>query len=104
MPELTVDEMWLIVALAAVAGFLLGRQSAASGAAGGMDAAEQAMRRDQFAEEAFSRLSPNTQDEIDRLVTNGQAIDAIKVVRSDSGYGLREAKIIVDHRRHMLSG
>ena len=98
------DQTQLLLLLVAVAAFafLLGRQSA--GFESPVDQAERDMRKQQMAEEAFSALSPTIQQEVDGLITEGEMIAAIKIVRTNSGLGLREAKILVDHRRHLLKG
>ncbi|WP_337001601.1 MULTISPECIES: ribosomal protein L7/L12 [unclassified Microbacterium] len=46
---------------------------------------------------AASRLTPTVAAEIDRLVTAGQKIHAIKLYRDNTGVGLKEAKDRIDH-------
>lgn len=49
-------------------------------------------------------LSSETRVEVERLLANGQVINAIKLVREATGSGLKEAKDAVDEmRRSVLS-
>lgn len=65
---------------------------------------ERQMRQELEAERVFSSLSPTTQDEADQLLTEGKVIEAIKLFREETSLGLRDAKIVADHRRRHLRG
>jgi hypothetical protein len=45
---------------------------------------------------AFPGLSPQAQGEIGALVAQGKKIEAIKLVRAQTGMGLKDAKNLVD--------
>ena len=47
-------------------------------------------------------LSSETRVEVERLLTNGQVINAIKLVREATGSGLKEAKDAVDEMRRSV--
>ncbi len=102
MENLDQTQLLLLLVAVAVTAFLLGRQSA--GARSPVNEAERAMRQQQFVEEAFSSLSPTIQQEVDSLISEGKTIEAIKVLRTNSNLGLREAKLLADYRRHLLKG
>ncbi len=44
-------------------------------------------------------LSAETRTEVERLLANGQVINAIKLVREVTGLGLKDAKDMVDEMR-----
>ena len=47
-------------------------------------------------------LSSETRVEVERLLANGQVINAIKLVREATGSGLKEAKDAVDEMRRSV--
>jgi ribosomal protein L7/L12 len=47
-------------------------------------------------------LSSETRVEVERLLANGQVINAIKLVREATGSGLKEAKDMVDEMRRSV--
>jgi ribosomal protein L7/L12 len=47
-------------------------------------------------------LSSETRVEVERLLANGQVINAIKLVREATGSGLKEAKDMVDQMRRSV--
>ena len=47
-------------------------------------------------------LSSETRAEVERLLANGQVINAIKLVREATGSGLKEAKDAVDEMRRSV--
>ncbi|MEL7490511.1 MAG: hypothetical protein AAGJ73_07305 [Pseudomonadota bacterium] len=102
MEEFIFENVWLVIAATALFAFTIGRM-VGSGAPS-IEQEAQEMVSQQHAEEAFSALSPTTQDEVDHLITEGKVIEAIKTIRTESGYGLRQAKAIADNRRRMLKG
>ena len=88
----------LMIAVAYLA-FLIGRASAPSG-----EGREQRQLREAHdAERTVSALDTSKQAEVDRLLTNGKIVAAIKEIRAASGIGLKDAKITADWRRSMLS-
>ncbi|MEM8770287.1 MAG: hypothetical protein AAGD92_01440 [Pseudomonadota bacterium] len=97
MENLTADQFWIIATALAIGAFVLGRATAGEGSS--ESRAEQRMRQRQEAEQLYSSLSPNVQQDVDMRIQNGKMIEAIKIVRQNGGVGLKEAKQIVDARR-----
>lgn len=89
----------LLMAAVAYVAFLFGRASAGGGE--GRD--ERRIREAHDAERNFSALDASKQEAVDRLLTDGKIIAAIKEIRATSGLGLKDAKITADWRRSMLS-
>lgn len=86
---MTVDfETLLLVAAAALAGYLLGRRHAGA----------RAMRSSVFAARRSepAALDPALRVEIERLLATGETIAAIRLCRQRTGLGLKEAKNLVD--------
>jgi len=102
MESLDQTQILLLLVTVAAVSFLLGRQSTRG--APTADQAERDMRMQQLAEDSFSAMAPSIQQEIDQLITDGRTIEAVKLIRENSGLGLREAKIVVDHRGRLLKG
>lgn len=98
-PELFQSPLFILIV--AVAAFWLGRQSRAGG---GETAEERRMRESLAAQDTFSSIDPSKQAEIDRLLSDGKLIDAIRLIRQETGVGLKEAKTIADTRRRQLKG
>lgn len=96
-------QLWLLMAAIAYVAYLFGRASARAGGDGESREARR-MREQQEAEYAFSSLSPAKQADVDRLLTDGRLIQAVKLIRQESGLGLKEAKSVADHRRRLLKG
>ena len=92
-------QIFLLMAAVAYAGFLFGRASA--GAREGRE--ERQLREAHDSERAFSSIDPSKQAEVDRLLTDGKMIAAIKGIREATGLGLKDAKTTADWRRRMLS-
>lgn len=88
-------EAWIVIAIVAVAAFILGRNSAS----GGEDKAEREMRARQDAENAWTQLSPDVQAQVEAHIQAGKTIEAIRLVREATGMGLKQAKQIVDARK-----
>lgn len=96
-------EIFAVAIGAAYLGYLIGR--AGRGGEGVRESREERRMRQQIeAERLFSALSPQKQEEADRLLTAGRTIEAVKIIREESGTGLRDAKITADHRRRHLRG
>lgn len=93
------DQTQILLLLAAVAGvaFMIGRSTAGGGNA--EDRAEREMRERQEAERLFASLPPEVQQEVDALIAEGRTIEAVKLIRENSGADLKEAKKAVDMRR-----
>ena len=72
--------------------FLFGRASARGGAP----------RPPVDATAAFTGLSADTQTEVDALVRQKKMIDAIRVVRTQSGLDLKDSKAVVDARARAI--
>ncbi len=92
-------QIFLLMAAVAYAAFLFGRASAR----GGEGREERRLREAHDAERTFSALDMSKQAEVDRLLTDGKVIAAVKEIRAASGLGLKEAKITADWRRTMLA-
>lgn len=97
MEQLFTTDNWALVALVAVVAFFLGRASG-----GGMSSEEKMqkkMEERQEAERLFAGLPPQVQQDIDARIQDGKIIEAVKIIRDNSGAGLKEAKQAVDARR-----
>ncbi len=93
---------WLVLAAVAFVAFRIGRMSAGKSESAG----EREMRRmqeEQAAEDTFASLSPSVQADVDRLLADKKVIDAVKVVRENTGKGLKESKDVVDQRRKQFA-
>lgn len=93
-------QILLLMAAVAYASFLFGRASAR----GGEGREERRMREDHEGERIFSALDASKQAEVDRLLTEGKLIAAVKEIREATGSGLKEAKTTADYRKRMLTG
>lgn len=86
----------LTVLTALVIGILIGRITAARS---NPHRAEQQRRREQAARldatDNLAHLSPETRDRIERLVAEGQLIDAVRTCREELDLGLKEARDVV---------
>lgn len=80
-----------IVAVAALAGFALGRLSARQPGDGERTAARAA--------ENAVMLSANARGDVEKLIDENRVIEAVKLCREKTGLGLKEAKEVVDHIR-----
>ncbi|WP_425410274.1 hypothetical protein [Hyphococcus sp.] len=97
MEQLFTTDNWLLVALAAALGFLAGRVTAS-----GMSSEARTQKRmeaRQDAERLFAGLPPEIQQDVDARIQNGKIIEAVKIVRENSGAGLKDSKQAVDARR-----
>jgi ribosomal protein L7/L12 len=99
MDNLEPYQIWLLMAAAAYAGFLVGRATANRD---GSSREERAFQTQMTAESVFSELNESTKADVDRLIQDGKIIHAVKVVREATGKGLKEAKQAVDWRRAMI--
>ena len=95
---LSITEIWLLIGVA-VAAFIAGRLSARH--------SPEALERRRLAEEEaarnFTRLSTTTRAEVDRLLTDGKTVEAIRLMRAELNTGLYEAKQIIDQRKRAAS-
>lgn len=97
MEQFFTTDNWALVVTVALIAFFIGRISS-----GGMSAEERTQRKmeeRQEAERLFAGLSPEVQQEVDVRIQRGKIIEAVKIVRENSGAGLKEAKQAVDVRR-----
>lgn len=92
----------LVMAAVAYVAYLFGRATARR--EGGESREERRTREAHDAERLFSSLSSSKQEEVDRLLTEGQVIAAVKAIREETGSGLKDAKLATDYRRRMLPG
>lgn len=81
----------MLMAAVAYAAFLFGRATA-----GGSE--HQRLVENEEIEAAMRTISAPKLEEIDRLIADRKKIAAIKVVRAETGLGLRPAKMAVDRR------
>lgn len=88
---------WLAIALAA--GFVLGGGLQRRGRRGEVQAAHASQTG-----ERIEALAPATREEIVALLSRNKYIEAIKVCRERTGFGLKEAKLMVDALRMRASG
>ncbi|MEQ8936168.1 MAG: ribosomal protein L7/L12 [Amphiplicatus sp.] len=93
-------DFWLLLAAAIAFAFILGRAMRTRET--GETRVERRQREAAEALAQFNALTPDKQAEIDALVTNNRIIDAIKLVREETGMGLKESKDAVDARRKNL--
>jgi len=95
----TVEPYQIVLVMAAVAyaAYLFGRATARR--EGGESGEERRLREAHDAERLFSSLSASKQEEVDRLLTDGHVIAAVKAIREETGSGLKEAKLATDYRR-----
>ena len=100
MQNLEPIQIWLLMAAVAYVAFMVGRASVNRGDKESHEA--RAMRREENAERVFSELSTSATEEVDRLIRDNKIINAVKVVRENTGLGLRDAKLAVDWRRRMM--
>lgn len=96
-------EQWLVIAVVAWAAFMIGRASA-----GRRESPEERemrrMREGESAADAFASLSPSVQTDVDRLLAAGKKIEAIKLIREQTGMGLKESKDAAEHRQSEIKG
>ena len=98
-------QFWLLLASVAGIAFLFGRATAGGGDNGfGQSRSERLQREHEAADMTFSSMSASKQAEVDRHLSNGKVIEAIKTIRAETGAGLRDAKLAADHRREGASG
>lgn len=97
MQDLDPTGGWLILAAAAYIAFMAGRASA-----GRRESPEERemrrMREGERAADAFASLSPSVQTDVDRLLAAGKKIEAIKLIREQTGMGLKESKEAAEQR------
>lgn len=97
MEQLFSTQSWIFWTILIVIAFFAGRASG-----GGMSSEERMQRKmeeRQKAERLFAGLAPEVQQDIDARIQNGKIIEAVKIVRENSGSGLKDAKQAVDARR-----
>jgi ribosomal protein L7/L12 len=88
-------QLWLAMAAVAYVGFLLGRVT--------KGASPEERQRRRMAEEleietAMAGLDASKLEEVDRLMTDGKKIEAIKILRAATGLGLKLSKTAVERR------
>ena len=93
MEQIEPYQIILLMAAVAYAAFLFGRATASHG--GGE---HQRLVEDEEIEAAMRSISAPKLEEVDRLIDNRTKIAAIKVVRAETGLGLKLAKMAVDRR------
>ncbi|MEE2691197.1 MAG: hypothetical protein VX640_06635 [Pseudomonadota bacterium] len=95
-------QFWLLLFAVAGIAFILGRSMREREP--GESRVERRMREARQALEQFGALSSDKQAEVDALVRDNRIIEAIKLVREESGMGLKDSKDAVDARRRELKG
>jgi ribosomal protein L7/L12 len=93
---MTEREIWMLLLAAIAVAFYLGRVSA--GGSAETRARDRRVTQETAAVD-FARLPQDTQSEVDRLLSAGKTIEAVKVVRQTLSTGLYEAKQIIDARK-----
>lgn len=103
MQDLDPPGGWLLLAAAVYIAFMAGRASA-----GPRESPEdrelRRMREGERAAGAFAALSPSVQADVDRLLLDGKKIEAIKIIREQTGMGLKESKGVADQRQTRIKG
>jgi ribosomal protein L7/L12 len=95
MEELASEQFWLVLLGVAVGAFLLGRASSGSNA----EARERRrLEEEQEVESALTRVAPSKLAEIDRLLADRKKIEAIKLLREQTGLGLKASKLAGERR------
>lgn len=89
---------WLLLALAALAGFALGRWTARPRETPAQRATREATATLTL-EQQLRRLDDTIGSEVRGLIAQDRYLEAIKRVREGLGLGLKEAKDLVDHIR-----
>jgi len=100
-------QFWLLIASVAGVSFMLGRSTSSKqkqGDRSGISPNRNSQQRHESADLDFSTLSMSNQAEVDRLLREGKLINAIKIVREETGLGLKEAKEIAEHRQRSVHG
>ncbi len=88
----------LAVLTALVTGILIGRITAVRSGPHRADARRKRELNAKFdAANNAARLSPETRERIERLVADGQLIEAVRICRDELGVDLREARDMVHH-------
>ncbi len=100
MNALDPTQIWLLMAAVAYIAFMAGRATANRGDAESRET--RALRQQESAERIFSEMDASIREEVDRLLNDGKIINAVKIVRENTGLGLRDAKLAVDWRRRMI--
>lgn len=94
---------WLIFGAAVYIAFMAGRATA-----GRRESAEERemrrMREQESAASTFAGLSPSVQTDVDRLLLDNKKIEAIKLIREQTGMGLKESKDLADLRQTQIKG
>ena len=95
-------EQWVLFAFCVWLAFTIGRmtKSGESPEARELRVMEEKTR----AADAFSSLSPSIQSDVDRLLLDNKLIEAIKLIRENTGLGLKESKIAAEMRRDEIKG
>ena len=94
-------QLWLLIAAVAYIAFIVGRASGRHGATAGEREQDKFLRQQQ-AEVTFKSLGVSKREEVDRLLEAGKIIAAVKVVREETGGGLKDSKAVVDGRMQAL--
>lgn len=89
---------WLLLALAALVGFVVGRWTARPRETPAQRASRQASEAVTL-EQQVRRLDATIGAEVRALLAQDRYLEAIKRVREGLGLGLKEAKDLVDHIR-----
>ncbi len=100
MENLEPLQIWLLMGAVAYIAFMAGRATANKGDKESREA--RAFRIQENAESLFSSLTGSTVEEVDRLIGNGKIINAVRVVRENTGAGLKDSKDAVDWRRRSM--
>lgn len=94
---------WINLAIALLAGFLLGRWSAGLGSPEAQAARKKAEVSAKItAQQRLGKLSRSARAEVERLAAEDRIIEAVKIVRTELGVDLKDAKDIVDHLREEM--
>ncbi len=93
-------QQWGLIALLAWAAFMIGRMTKSSESPEAREMRR--MQEETKAADSFSSLSPSVQADVDRLLKDRKKIEAIKLIRENTGLGLKESKIAAEQRQKQI--
>ena len=104
MQNLEPYQIWLLMAAVAYVAYLFGRASMRREPDYSESRETRRLRSEADAESLFSSIAASKQGEADRLLGDGKFIDAVKLIREETGAGLKQSKEAADRRKRQLRG
>ncbi len=93
MENLELYQLVILLLAVAYAAFRVGRATAPG------NSEEARMLARVNAEDLFAKLPADAQTAVDERIRNGKIIEAVKIIRENTGAGLKESKQAVDMRK-----